>query len=937
MYLYQKLFLLGLLFFVSSKEVFAQKKIIDHTVYNEWKSLRNQEVSAKGNFVSYEINPHRGDGKLVLFDVKNNNYKEFNKGSKAQFSFNEEVLTYVVDPGFDTTRYMKLNDVKKENRTKDTLGIYFIQKDSLVFVPELIDYAIPEKGNYLAFLIEEEDVEKEEKSGFFGLFKKEVEVNNEGNTLYVIDLVSGKKEYFNNVTDFHFNKNGTHLFIVKGKKENGELVSTISLYDLKSEKGKKLVTNFTEIADYTFSDKGNEFAFMASTDSSKEIRLFDIYQWNVNKDVPNIVVPKDSSYLPEGLTPAPKGSIYFSLDESKLFFGLREMPEEEAEDTLLKSEKAVLDVWHYKNNRLQPQQLKELRRDQNRSFRSVYDLNKNSFAQLDSDTLNIRLLDQGNSNYALGYSNEQYAYANNWRFPWPNDYYRVNIENGEKELIKSKIPYSIGLNPEGSIFTYFNSEEGNFYSFNLETKVETCMTCNLQDSTINWKSDINGMPFNAGPEGSPGYLSDNEIILYSEYHIWTYDYVTSTLKPITKKEENLSNMVYRLRKMNYDSTFISFDESYIIGVDQDSKDEFVYSYVDDRLSPHLVKWFETDHKITSIIKAEESDVLTFRQMSTIDYPEIYLTNTKFENPLKISETNPQQSEYNWATVEQVEWESYNGEKLDGLLYKPEDFDSTKSYPLLVYFYEMYSDKKNYHYIPKPTASIIFATEYASAGYLVFIPDIRYEEGHPAKSAYNSIMSGTDKILELYPNVDSTRMGLQGQSWGGYQTAQLITMTDRYAAAMAGAPVSNMFSAYGGIRWGSGYNRAFQYEHTQSRIGKTIWEAPELYIENSPLFGIPNIETPLLIMHNDNDGAVPWYQGIEMFTGMKRLNKPVWMLNYNGDQHNLMDNANRMDLSIRMRQFFDYFLQGKPAPKWLIDGVPAVDKGKNYGLENYENR
>jgi len=161
------------------------------------------------------------------------------------------------------------------------------------------------------------------------------------------------------------------------------------------------------------------------------------------------------------------------------------------------------------------------------------------------------------------------------------------------------------------------------------------------------------------------------------------------------------------------------------------------------------------------------------------------------------------------------------------------------------------------------------------------------------------------------------------------------MTERYAAAMAGAPVSNMFSAYGGIRWGSGYSRAFQYEHTQSRIGQTIWESPELYIENSPLFGIPNITTPLLIMHNDGDGAVPWYQGIEMFNGMKRLDKPVWMLNYNGDKHNLMRNANRVDLSIRMRQFFDYYLQGKPAPKWLIEGVPALDKGKNYGLENYE--
>ena len=254
---------------------------------------------------------------------------------------------------------------------------------------------------------------------------------------------------------------------------------------------------------------------------------------------------------------------------------------------------------------------------------------------------------------------------------------------------------------------------------------------------------------------------------------------------------------------------------------------------------------------------------------------------------------------------------------------------------MVYYYELSTDRFHSHSAPKPTASIIYPIEYASAGYVVFIPNIRYREGHPAKSAYDCIMSGTDKVLKLYPNIDSQKMGLQGQSWGGYQTAQLITMTDRYAAAMAGAPVSNMFSAYGGIRWGSGYNRQFQYEKQQSRIGKTIWEAPELYYENSPLFHIPKIKTPLLIMSNDNDGAVPWYQGIEMFTGMKRLGKPCWMLNYNGDKHNLMKEANRMDLSIRMRQFFDYYLQDAPAPEWLIEGIPAIEKGKDYKLDLIE--
>jgi dipeptidyl aminopeptidase/acylaminoacyl peptidase len=317
-------------------------------------------------------------------------------------------------------------------------------------------------------------------------------------------------------------------------------------------------------------------------------------------------------------------------------------------------------------------------------------------------------------------------------------------------------------------------------------------------------------------------------------------------------------------------------------------------------------------------------------MSVSAYPDVHVTRNNFTTSSKISTTNPQQNEYNWASVELISWKAYDGQRLEGLVYKPENFAPNQKYPLIIYYYEMNSDELHAHSVPRPTASIIHPTEYASAGYIVLIPDIRYTPGQPAKSAFNSIMSATDYVLKKYPSIDSTRMGLQGQSWGGYQTAQLITMTNRYKVAMAGAPVSNMISAYGGIRWASGVNRQFQYERTQSRIGKTIWEAPELYIENSPLFHLPKVKTPLLIMANDKDGAVPWYQGIELYTGMKRLGKTVWMLNYNGEEHNLQENANRMDLSIRMRQYFDHYLLNKPAPQWMSEGIPAVQKGKMTG-------
>jgi dipeptidyl aminopeptidase/acylaminoacyl peptidase len=300
-------------------------------------------------------------------------------------------------------------------------------------------------------------------------------------------------------------------------------------------------------------------------------------------------------------------------------------------------------------------------------------------------------------------------------------------------------------------------------------------------------------------------------------------------------------------------------------------------------------------------------------------------NIDFSAPKLMTRINPQQDDYNWAKVELVKWKTKDGVELEGLLYTPENLDPSLSYPMIVYYYELNSENIHRHWTPRPTASIVFPTEYASGGYVIFVPDIRYKPGYPAQGAYDCIMSGTDYVLSKYKFIDGNRMGLQGQSWGGYQSAQLITMTNRYKAAMAGAPVSNMFSAYGGIRWGSGMSRQFQYERTQSRIGYTIWERPDLYQLNSPIFHLPKVQTPLLIMHNDNDGAVPWYQGIELYMGLRRLQKPVWLLNYNGDEHNLMVEAHRRDLSIRMRQFFDYYLMGAEMPDWMQNGVKAVDK------------
>ena len=269
--------------------------------------------------------------------------------------------------------------------------------------------------------------------------------------------------------------------------------------------------------------------------------------------------------------------------------------------------------------------------------------------------------------------------------------------------------------------------------------------------------------------------------------------------------------------------------------------------------------------------------------------------------------------------------------MTGMIFYPEGFDPDKKYPMIVNFYERSSDRLNSHRAPYAHRSTINYTYYLSLGFVIFNPDVPYDIGYPGRSALEAVMSGMDAVIAK-GFVDEDRIGVQGHSWGGYQIAHLLTKTDRFACAEAGAPVVNMTSAYGGIRWGSGMSRMFQYERTQSRLGGTLWDSPELYFENSPLFNMDKVKTPVLILHNDKDGAVPWYQGIEYYMALRRLGKVGWLLNYNDEPHWPLKKANRIDFQTRMEQFFAHYLLDMPMPEWMAKGVPEVDKGKKFGLE-----
>ncbi len=909
------------------------KKPITHESYKEWKYLSDKSISSQGNFITSKLVSYRGNDTLLIHKKANINEPIIiGRVKNPQIDYNEKFVAFSIINDYDSIRKLKIDKVNKKKWTKDTLGIYALERDTLYKIPQVAKYQIAKEGGSWILVMRDEsfkikkEEEKEKKKCILRKKKSEptkLKDKSNGSVLTIFDVNYWNSNDIENVSDISISNFGNKYAYVQTNTFKDTLDSA-QLFVYGASKLQHIFSVHGEITQPTFSKSGDQIAFKTSIDTG-EYKKYQLYLYDFNKKEIQLVLDTIGGILKDYQSLDSESKISFSDNGQRMFYDIGIKPIKPPKDTLTDDEKYKLDIWSWTDGRIQPQQLLGAKKDAKGLIDVVFDIqSRKNIPLVDTNLHSLSFSNQKNEDFVLMRDQLPYLKEMTWDY-WYFDIYSVNIKTGEKQKILDKLHGSSAyLSSNGKHLVYFESQDSSWYHKNLETNIAKNLTQNIDEHFYKMHHDV---AQKIGPEGSVYWLEgEEEVAIESQHDIWFFPLnENGTSYRITQGKEN--NVTFTILRLEEDVDFLSLEKGiYMKGIDNKTMSENI-SLVKGKESQNLI---QKDAKFLGVIKAKNSDDIIFQYMTVAKSPELYLSNVLFENEIQLTNSNPQQSQYNWCTVEIINWVDYNGDSISGLLYKPEDFDASKKYPMVVYFYERYTDRLHTYYRPKPTASIIYAPEYASNGYVVLIPDIKYKIGKPAQGAYDAIMSGTDYLVRNFNFIDSTKMGLQGQSWGGYQTAQLITMTTRYKCAMAGAPVSNMFSAYGGIRWGSGLARTFQYETGQSRIGKTIWKAPELYIENSPLFHLPKVQTPLLIMHNDADGAVPWYQGIELYNGLRRLQKPTWLFNYNGDDHNLMKDANRLDLSIRMKQFFDYYLQDKPIPEWMENGIPATEKGKKDG-------
>jgi len=936
----KKSFLLLLITFLSITSITAQKLTIDNNAYDGWKSLGSQSISDDGKWITYTINPQQGDGWLYIYNVSASKLDSVARGGKAVFSPDTRFMVYQIIPSYDETRQAKKKKLKEDKMPKNNLEIRLLSNDEVINIPKVKSFSVAEKNSYwIAYLLEKKPVDNKtakipadsSKTSLAG-GKKPKTAEPKGSELVIYNPVLKKEYRFPDVTEFVLAKDGKSISYLQSLPDTTKIENLkLNVFDTQKEIPVLIFEGKGSLKKLSSDRTGSSVSFVYSSDTSK-LKIYDLWL-SRNFAAASKIIDQSESALPNDWAPSENGNISFSDDGTKLFFGTAKKPVKQPEDTLLDEEKYKLDIWSWEDDILQPMQKKQLEEENKRTYMAVYNLNTNKMFQL-ADTLipNVRTYQKGNNVLALGSSDLRYRRSSSWDGGSSSDYFLINLNTGVKTQILEKCTSRATLSPSCKYLLYWDNDEKGWISISLPDGVKKNITSSVK---VPLHDELNDMPDDPSPHGIAGYLDDEKhVLIYDRYDIWSVDLSGSEAPAnITSNFGRKNNIRLRYVKLNQDDDFINRkDLIYLSAFNYDSKESGFYSLKQGKPVDPMAIMMEKVSFPSGFSKAKKTDMIIWQKGTFKNSPELYLSNLKFENPKKISVTNPQQSNFNWGSSELIEWISFDREKLQGILYKPENFDPAKKYPMIVYFYERSSDELYSYIAPVPSASRINIPTAISNGYLVFVPDIIYKTGYPGQSCYNAVVSGTYALLDRYSFIDKDKLGLDGQSWGGYQIAWLVTKTDLFACAYAGAAVVNMTSAYGGIRWESGMSRMFQYEHTQSRIGGTLWEKPVQYIENSPIFFVPKINTPLLLMNNDADGAVPWYQGIEFITALRRLDKPAWMLTYNDEAHNLVKRPNRKDISIRKMQFFDHYLKDAPMPYWMKNGISQTEKGKINGYE-----
>ena len=892
---------IGLLVAMPFLTLKAQKALTPQDL-EAWKRITTRSISNDGQWAAAVFSPWRGDSEVQLLAVDGKATQAYAPASEVKFSSSSAYALIKKVPAVALVDSLKLKKAKKDKMPMDELVIRNLKTGAEWTIDSLKGYRLAEEGDWMVYQRTRKD-----------------------SSLVVVSLDGTNKYVLPSASVYGFAKEKAALYLVTKGDKNGTKPG-IYLWTAETPRPVLVKEGKGIFLQPAFDKTGNKLAFLY-TDDKKE-KDYTMSLWvSENGAAAREVVNRTTKGLPDGWVVSPNQRLTFSDDASRLFLGTAPAPLRK-DSTVLEANRPNVQVWNWNEPVQYTVQHYNVKRDLKKSYAAVYWLSNDKLVQLASEELpDAQLPMKGMGDWAVVSTSRPYSLSSMWEGRTRSDFYRVSLSTGERTLIAEADYAGYRLSPTGKYVGTYNATDSCWYTINLADNRKIQLT--TPQTFPAWDED-NDTPNYPHAHGTAGWTKDDAaLLIYDRYDIWSFD-PEGKKAPVKLTKNGRDNKVtYRHIILDREQGFVDLSQPILMtGFNEKDKSTGIYrARLASPANPALLVGGNFNYD--NVMKAKKADKYIYSRENFEVFPDMWATDANFKKGVQLTQGIRQQEPFIWGTAELISWTSLDGRTIEGVIYKPANFDPNKKYPMIVNFYERNSETLNKYRMPEPHRSTIDYRMYLSNGYIVFNPDIRYRDGYPGESCYNCLMPGVYEVLSR-GYVDEKRIGAQGHSWGGYQVAYLATRTRLFAAIESGAPVVNMFSAYGGIRWGSGMARSFQYEHTQSRLGATPWSDPRRYYENSPLFLMDKVETPILIMHNDQDGHVPWYQGIEYFVALKRLGKPAWMLNYTGEPHWPTKIPNKLDFQIRMKQFFDHFLKGEPMPKWMKEGVPAVKQPYELG-------
>ncbi|AXY77389.1 S9 family peptidase [Paraflavitalea soli] len=912
----------------------AQKKNLTPDDYGKWQTLSYADVSANGEWVAYIVaSQEENDTLYVVNRLTNKTYKlEF--ATNFELSKDNQWIAWQIGVSYKEAE--KLRDQKQPIRYK--MGLLNLATGKKQIVQDVTAFRFSRNGKLLAISLEPPKENKDK-----------------GAVLLLRKLADSSTRTIGNVTAYAFNKKSDYLaYIVESANIAG---NSVELFNLDNYSLRIIASDTCKFSKLTWQKEGEGLAFYKTfkKETYEEENAMVYAYVNIYK-APALKIFDGTSFkgFPDSMRINNASNLVLSDDMNAAFFGIKswtakpKKDEKKASDSSkLKADTtkkgdiakktdstksvaaapkkedklAAVDVWHWKDTEIQPRQKMTYTQDKDLSLHAVWNIDNNSYFQLSKDDAPYASYSD-NRKIAVVYTNKKYKPAFKEDYA---DYYLVNTRTGEQKLLFEKMLAGFFTAPqpstEGKYVVYFKDK--NWWSYNTTTGQAINLTEKTGATFWNTRDDH---PATKPPYGFGGWLKgDKELLVYDEYNVWALNPDGKGARKLTDGEKE--EIQYRVNRLDFEDPFIDDTKPIYLSAYGDKSKKFGYYKLEKNKVSKLL--FE-DATIFRLSKAKDANVFTYSKQDYNISPELYVTENFTDNK-KIVATNPQQQNYYWGKSELVSFTNKKGKPMQGALFYPANYEPGKKYPMIVYIYEILSNTVHMYTSPS-VRSAYNTTNYTTNGYFIFRPDIVYDINEPGTSAVDCVVPAVEEVLKT-GMIDKDKIGLMGHSWGAYQTSFIITQTNLFKAACAGAPLTDLISMSLSIYWNSGTPDQKIFETSQGRFDGPWYDRMDAHMRNSPMFNADKIKTPLLVAFGDKDGAVDWHQGIEMYGTMRRMEKEHVMLVYADENHGLAKKENQIDYQKRQREWFDHFLLGKPAPAWITEGTSYQDKMKAVEKEN----